>query len=96
MTFIHTKTAPAKPNDLAEYHFRQERRIDWNQVSQIIPARNEVRNIKSILKRVPEPGCRTELIFVEGHSSDNTFETIKESIAEFNDRSCRLFQQTGK
>jgi glycosyltransferase involved in cell wall biosynthesis len=65
-------------------------------VSVIIPARNEAGNIKSILKKVPDLGCRTELIFVEGQSSDNTFETIKNSIEEFNDRNCRLFQQTGK
>jgi len=68
---------------------------ETSSVSVIIPARNEAGNINSILKRVPELGCRTELIFVEGHSSDNTYVTIKESIKEFNDRNCRLFQQTG-
>ena len=33
MTFIHTKEAPEKLNDLPEYHFRQKRMIHWNQVS---------------------------------------------------------------
>ena len=65
-------------------------------VSVIIPARNEAGNIKNILKRVPDLGCRTELIFVEGHSSDNTVETIKNSITAVKNRKCRLFQQTGK
>ena len=64
-------------------------------VSVVIPARNEAGNIKNILKRVPELGRQTELIFVEGHSSDNTFETIKQLIDRFPDRKCKLFQQTG-
>jgi len=64
-------------------------------VSVIIPVRNEAGNIEEILKRVPELGCRTELIFVEGHSSDNTFETIKQLIESSDDKNCKLFQQTG-
>ena len=40
-------------------------------------------------------GRQTELIFVEGHSSDNTFETIKQLIERFPDRKCKLFQQSG-
>jgi glycosyltransferase involved in cell wall biosynthesis len=64
-------------------------------VSVIVPARNESGNIEKILKRVPELGCQTELIFVEGHSSDNTFETIKNLIESSDDKKCRLFQQTG-
>ena len=49
-------------------------------VSVIVPARNEAGNIEDILRRVPELGCRTELIFVEGHSTDNTYETIEKLI----------------
>jgi len=64
-------------------------------VSVIIPARNEAGNIENILKRIPVLGCRTELIFVEGHSSDNTFETIKQIIEQYGGRKCKLFQQTG-
>ena len=64
-------------------------------VSVVVPARNEAGNIENILKRVPELGRQTELIFVEGHSSDNTFETIRDLIDRFPDRSCKLFQQTG-
>lgn len=64
-------------------------------VSVIVPARNEAGNIENILKRVPELGCQTELIFVEGHSSDNTFETIEELIEKYNPKKCRLFRQTG-
>ncbi len=64
-------------------------------VSVIIPARNEAGNIEAILRKVPELGRQTELIFVEGHSHDNTFETIKQVLERFPDRKCKLLQQTG-
>ena len=46
-------------------------------VSVIIPARNEKGNIESLLKRVPRMGAHTEVIFVEGHSSDGTLAEIQ-------------------
>lgn len=49
-------------------------------VSVVIAARNEAGNIKSIFERVPKMGSKTELIFVEGHSHDNTYETIADEI----------------
>jgi len=64
-------------------------------VSVIVPARNEAGNIDNILKRVPELGGQTELIFVEGHSSDNTFEIIRQKIEQFRHRKCKLLQQIG-
>ena len=45
-------------------------------VSIIIPARNERGNIENILKRMPDFGRSQELIFVEGHSSDDTFDEM--------------------
>jgi SAM-dependent methyltransferase len=65
-------------------------------VSVIVPARNEAGNIEDILRRVPELGCRTELVFVEGHSTDNTYETIEKLIEKSDARNCRLFRQPGK
>ncbi|HET6845991.1 MAG TPA: methyltransferase domain-containing protein, partial [Anaerolineales bacterium] len=41
-------------------------------VSVIVPARNEAGNIASIFQRLPRMGPKTELIFVEGHSRDDT------------------------
>jgi SAM-dependent methyltransferase len=64
-------------------------------VSVIVPARNEAGNIENIMRRVPELGSRTELVFVEGNSSDNTAETIKSMIERFSDRECKFLQQTG-
>lgn len=46
-------------------------------VSVIVPARNEKGNIENAVKRIPDMGSHTEIIFVEGHSSDNTLEEIK-------------------
>ncbi len=65
-------------------------------VSVIVPARNEAGNIASIFKRVPEMGGGTELIFVEGHSQDDTYQTIQTAIEAHPERKARLFQQTGK
>lgn len=64
-------------------------------VSVIVPARNEAGNIPAIFARTPEMGRGTELIFVEGHSSDDTYEAIQREIAAHPERRCQLFQQTG-
>jgi glycosyltransferase involved in cell wall biosynthesis len=45
---------------------------------------------------VPSFGKDTELVFIEGHSNDNTYETIKSTITKFPERKCKLFRQTGK
>ncbi len=46
-------------------------------VSVIVPARNEKGNIENAVKRMPRLGKHTEIIFVEGHSTDNTLDEIK-------------------
>jgi hypothetical protein len=46
-------------------------------VSVIVPARNEAGNIENIVKRLPRMGKADEVIFVEGHSKDNTWQEIK-------------------
>lgn len=65
-------------------------------VSVIVAARNEAGNIKNILNRVPDMGRKTEIVFVEGHSQDDTFETIEKEIINFPERNCKLFRQKGK
>ena len=65
-------------------------------VSVIVPARNEEGNIEEIFRRVPEMGSGTELIFVEGHSRDGTFEAIERGIAAHPEKDCKAFQQTGR
>jgi len=44
----------------------------------VIPARNEAGNIENAILRLPEFGKHTEIIFVEGNSTDNTWDTILE------------------
>ncbi len=63
-------------------------------VSIVVPARNEAGNIKSIFERTPEMGSATELIFVEGHSKDDTYETIEKEIP-LHSRTSSLLRQTG-
>lgn len=65
-------------------------------VSVVVAARNEAGNVESIFDRVPELGSGTELVFVEGGSSDGTYEVIERAIAQHPERSCKLFRQEGK
>ncbi|MCJ7625753.1 MAG: bifunctional class I SAM-dependent methyltransferase/glycosyltransferase family 2 protein [Anaerolineaceae bacterium] len=65
-------------------------------VSVIVPARNEAGNIPAIFARVPEMGKGTELVFVEGGSSDNTYETIEEVMRQNPQRKSILLRQEGK
>jgi glycosyltransferase involved in cell wall biosynthesis len=64
-------------------------------VSVVIAARNEAGNVKSIFERVPQMGSRTEIVFVEGHSRDNTYETIEREIPLHPETPSLLFRQTG-
>jgi SAM-dependent methyltransferase len=64
-------------------------------VSVVIAARNEAGNIKSIFERVPIMGSRTEIVFVEGHSRDNTYETIADEIPLHSLTPSLLFRQPG-
>ena len=52
-------------------------------VSVICPCRNEKGNIREAVLRTPLMGPRTELIFVDGNSSDGTLEEIEQVIAEY-------------
>jgi glycosyltransferase involved in cell wall biosynthesis len=65
-------------------------------VSVIIPTRNEAGNIEKIFERIPEIGREAELIFVEGHSNDQTFEILQNAIATRLEKRCQLFRQTGE
>ena len=65
-------------------------------VSVIIPARNEAGNIEAAVLRTPDMGAGTELIFVEGHSSDNTWAEIQRVAREYPERKIKIMQQSGK
>jgi SAM-dependent methyltransferase len=65
-------------------------------VSVIVPARNEAGNIDQVVRRTPELGSATELIFVEGHSDDDTLGAIGRAVAAHPTRRIRSLQQTGQ
>jgi SAM-dependent methyltransferase len=65
-------------------------------VSVVVPARNEEGNIPGIFDRVPQMGAATELIFVEGNSTDDTYGAIEREMARRGDPKAKLFRQTGK
>jgi glycosyltransferase involved in cell wall biosynthesis/ubiquinone/menaquinone biosynthesis C-methylase UbiE len=48
--------------------------------SVIVPCRNEEGNIQSGVERIPEMGKHTEIVFVDGNSTDGTVEKIEEMI----------------
>jgi glycosyl transferase family 2 len=66
-------------------------------LSVIIPARNEKGNIEAAVTRMPVLGAEPEIIFVEGHSNDGTWEEIERVVAKYGDqRRLKAFRQTGK
>ncbi len=65
--------------------------------SVIIPARNEAGNIENCIARLPRLGRHTEVIFVEGNSTDDTWAEIQRVQAQYgNQWDIKAFQQSGK
>ncbi len=62
----------------------------------IIPCRNEEGHIKMLVERLPELGEKSEYVFVEGNSTDNTEEVIRKIISENPDRNFSFCKQLGK
>jgi 2-polyprenyl-3-methyl-5-hydroxy-6-metoxy-1,4-benzoquinol methylase len=65
-------------------------------VSIIVPARNEAGNIERIFNRTPAIGSGTELIFVEGHSRDDTYAAIEHAMRKYPHSPSKLLKQTGQ
>jgi len=70
-------------------------RAEEPKVSVVIAARNESGNIKAIFDRVPQMGRETEIVFVEGHSKDDTYEAIEREIAAHPSPPSLLLKQPG-
>ncbi|MBI4847160.1 MAG: glycosyltransferase [Nitrospirae bacterium] len=64
--------------------------------SVIIPCRNEKGNIEQAVLRTPDMGKHTEIIFVEGNSSDGTLEECQRVKEKYSDRDIKVFVQAGK
>lgn len=65
-------------------------------VSVVVAARNEEGHIDELLVRIPEMGGGTEIVFVEGNSTDDTWGAIERAIARNPQRNCKLLKQPGK
>jgi len=65
-------------------------------VSVVTPCRNERGNIGPLIERLPLMGSTTELIFVEGGSTDGTREEIERQIDLHPDRDISLVSQPGR
>lgn len=65
--------------------------------SVIVPARNEAGNIESCVTRMPKLGKHTEIIFIEGHSKDNTWSEIQRVEQKYGaEWDIKIAQQKGK
>lgn len=70
---------------------------DKYSTSVIIPARNESGNIELAIQRMAVFGKDVEIIFVEGNSTDDTWETIQAIQQKYvNTHNIKIMQQQGK
>ncbi len=64
-------------------------------VTVVVPARNESGNIHDAIERIPDMGSHTEIIFVEGNSTDDTWDVIQRE-AKASSRDIKYMQQDGR
>jgi glycosyltransferase involved in cell wall biosynthesis/SAM-dependent methyltransferase len=70
---------------------------DAHTVSVVVPCRNEAGNIAACVERVPSMGARTEIIFVDGDSTDGTVAEIEREIERWRGRKeIRLVHQVAR
>jgi len=62
-------------------------------VSVIVPCKNERGNIADVIKRTPQMGRETHIIFVDGNSTDGTAEEIERQILAHPGRRITLIRQ---
>ena len=78
----------------------ERQKEDWEKAystTVLVPARNESGNIENAIRRLPDFGKHIELIFVEGNSTDDTWETIQKMQAKYKDsHDIKILQQPGK
>jgi SAM-dependent methyltransferase len=72
------------------------RRPSRPSTSIVVPCRNEAGHIRPLVERLPDLGPNAEVIFVEGHSKDDTEAVIRQVIAENPERPFRFLKQPGK
>jgi hypothetical protein len=80
--FITARPISTTPNDYS--------------VSIVVPSRNEKGNIENAIKRTPKFGSHQEFIFIEGHSSDGTYEEMLRVQEAYPQMDIKVMRQTGK
>jgi len=85
--FYVARPLPARGTDVSQ--------LTRPSVSVVIPARNEAGNIEEAVRRVSSLSPDLEIIFVEGHSTDNTWEEIQRAIKNFPHTAVKALKQTG-
>ncbi len=76
---------------------REEEKNTAYSVSVVVPARNESGNLEDAILRTPQMGKFTELIFVEGNSTDDTWEKIQQLAQKYKTtHRIKIMQQDGK
>jgi len=65
-------------------------------VSVVIPCRNERGNIEAAVQRLPRFCPNIEIVFVEGHSSDGTWEEVQRVQRAYPQYNIKAVQQSGK
>jgi len=65
-------------------------------VSVVIPCRNEAGHIRPLVDRLPALPEGSEFLFVEGNSTDDTEQVIRDVVAENPGRPLRFFKQPGR
>ena len=63
--------------------------------SVVVPARNERGNIEAAVKRIPRFADDLEIIFVEGHSTDGTWQEIERVAAAYPQYDIKAMRQPG-
>jgi SAM-dependent methyltransferase len=69
---------------------------DIKSATVVIPARNERGNIQAAIDRLPVFCEDIEVIFIEGHSKDGTFEEMERVRAAYPKHDIRIMRQPGK
>ncbi|MFA6554485.1 MAG: glycosyltransferase [Candidatus Paceibacterota bacterium] len=70
---------------------------DKPSISIVVPARNEAGTIEKIARELPELGSFTEIIFIEGNSTDNTYSEIQRVVKIFGKtKKIKFAKQSGK
>jgi glycosyltransferase involved in cell wall biosynthesis len=65
-------------------------------VTIVVPARNEQGNIEAAVQRIPRFAPDMEIVFIEGHSKDGTWDEINRVIAAYPQYDIKAMRQPGK